>query len=71
MEYCPKLAMDQRGCVSLKPFILHSKGYYKNALLELICSHGVYLSQDPLRSCHTPALNTSIGIITQGNFHSS
>ncbi|KAJ6991989.1 hypothetical protein NC653_015361 [Populus alba x Populus x berolinensis] len=56
MEYCPKLAMDQRGCVSLKPFILHSKGYYKNALLELICSHGVYLSQDPL-SLPTPENN--------------
>ncbi|CAK7323281.1 unnamed protein product [Dovyalis caffra] len=46
--YCLELATDQRGCISLKSFILHSKGDYKNTLLREICSEAVYLSQDPL-----------------------
>ncbi|XP_021290682.1 pumilio homolog 12-like [Herrania umbratica] len=47
IDKCLQLATHERGCISLNNFISRIKGPRRDQLLNLICDHVVYLSQDP------------------------
>ncbi|KAK6255201.1 Pumilio RNA-binding repeat - like 5 [Theobroma cacao] len=47
IDKCLQLATHERGCISLNSFISRIKGPRRDQLLNLICDHVVYLSQDP------------------------